>query len=397
MRARTFLPLCLIALAGCTPAGVEGPADPLDLHRDLLVLDTHLDTPINFGREGWDFAAAHTVANEIAQVDLGRMAQGHLDGGFFVIYTEQGPLTAEGYSDALAFARTRSDTIDREIARHPDLIRPALTAADAERLAAEGKLIAFKSIENAYPLGEDLSLLKEFYDRGVRMAGPVHSKNNQFADSSGDEPRWNGLSPLGRRWVAEMNRLGMVIDGSHASDAAFDQMLELSHAPIILSHSSPRAAFDHPRNLDDARVRKLAEKGGAMCMTTVFLSDMKLSDRRAELFGRYERISELSADEQVELVRQWRELDRTEPMWATTFEQYIAALLHLIEVAGVDHVCFGADWDGGGGIAGLEDITSLPVVTQRLLEAGYSRADIEKMTSGNVLRILRAAQDAAGK
>ena len=397
MRARTFLPLCLIALAGCTPAGVEGPADPLDLHRDLLVLDTHLDTPINFGREGWDFAAAHTVANEIAQVDLGRMAQGHLDGGFFVIYTEQGPLTAEGYSDALAFARTRSDTIDREIARHPDLIRPALTAADAERLAAEGKLIAFKSIENAYPLGEDLSLLKEFYDRGVRMAGPVHSKNNQFADSSGDEPRWNGLSPLGRRWVAEMNRLGMVIDGSHASDAAFDQMLELSHAPIILSHSSPRAAFDHPRNLDDARVRKLAQKGGAMCMTTVFLSDMKLSDRRAELFGRYERISELSADEQVELVRQWRELDRTEPMWATTFEQYIAALLHLIEVAGVDHVCFGADWDGGGGIAGLEDITSLPVVTQRLLEAGYSRADIEKMTSGNVLRILRAAQDAAGK
>ena len=397
MRARTFLPLCLIALAGCTPAGVEGPADPLDLHRDLLVLDTHLDTPINFGREGWDFAAAHTVANEIAQVDLGRMAQGHLDGGFFVIYTEQGPLTAEGYSDALAFARTRSDTIDREIARHPDLIRPALTAADAERLAAEGKLIAFKSIENASPLGEDLSLLKEFYDRGVRMAGPVHSKNNQFADSSGDEPRWNGLSPLGRRWVAEMNRLGMVIDGSHASDAAFDQMLELSHAPIILSHSSPRAAFDHPRNLDDARVRKLAEKGGAMCMTTVFLSDMKLSDRRAELFGRYERISELSADEQVELVRQWRELDRTEPMWATTFEQYIAALLHLIEVAGVDHVCFGADWDGGGGIAGLEDITSLPVVTQRLLEAGYSRADIEKMTSGNVLRILRAAQDAAGK
>ena len=397
MRARTFLPLCLIALAGCTPAGVEGPADPLDLHRDLLVLDTHLDTPINFGREGWDFAAAHTVANEIAQVDLGRMAQGHLDGGFFVIYTEQGPLTAEGYSDALAFARTRSDTIDREIARHPDLIRPALTAADAERLAAEGKLIAFKSIENAYPLGEDLSLLKEFYDRGVRMAGPVHSKNNQFADSSGDEPRWNGLSPLGRRWVAEMNRLGMVIDGSHASDAAFGQMLELSHAPIILSHSSPRAAFDHPRNLDDARVRKLAQKGGAMCMTTVFLSDMKLSDRRAELFGRYERISELSADEQVELVRQWRELDRTEPMWATTFEQYIAALLHLIEVAGVDHVCFGADWDGGGGIAGLEDITSLPVVTQRLLEAGYSRADIEKMTSGNVLRILRAAQDAAGK
>ena len=395
MTARTLLPLCLIALAGCAPAAVQAPVDPLAVHRELLVLDTHLDTPINFGREGWDFGARHTLAGDIAQVDLGRMAEGHLDGGFFVIYTEQGPLTPEGYRDALAFARTRSDTIDREIARHPDLIRPALTAADAERLAAEGKLIAFKAIENSYLLGEDLSLLREFHDRGVRMAGPVHSGTNQFADSSGDEGQWNGLSPLGRKWVAEMNRLGMVIDGSHASDAAFDQLLELSKTPLILSHTSPRAAFDHPRNLDDARIRKLAEKGGAMCMSTIYLSAMNLTDRRAELFGRYEGIAQLSAEEQAELVRQWRELDRTEPMWATSFEQYMAALLHLIDVAGVDHVCFGADWDGGGGIAGLEDITALPVVTQRLLEAGYSGADVEKMTSGNVLRILRAAQDAA--
>jgi membrane dipeptidase len=393
--ARILTAASLLALAACGPAEPE-PIDPQELHRELLVLDTHLDTPINFGREGWDFAARHTVANDIAQVDLGRMAEGHLDGGFFVVYTEQGPLTAEGYRDALAFARTRSNVIDREIAEH-DIIQPAHTADDAERLAAEGKLIALKAMENSYPLGEDLSLLKEFYDRGVRMAGPVHSGNNQFGDSSGDEARWNGLSPLGREWVAEMNRLGMVIDGSHASDATFDQMVELSKAPIILSHSSPRAAFDHPRNLDDARIRKLAEAGGAMCMSTVFLSDMNLTDRRGELFGRYESIAEMSADEQAELVREWRELDKAEPMWATTFEQYMTALLHLINVAGVDHVCFGADWDGGGGIAGLEDITALPVVTQRLLEAGYSREDIEKMTSGNVLRILRAAQDAAGE
>jgi membrane dipeptidase len=394
--ARILTAASLLALAACGPAAEPESTDPQELHRELLVLDTHLDTPINFGREGWDFAARHTVANDIAQVDLGRMAEGHLDGGFFVVYTEQGPLTAEGYRDALAFARTRSDTIDQAISRH-DIIQPARTADEIERLAAEGKLIALKAMENSYPLGEDLSLLKEFYDRGVRMAGPVHSGNNQFGDSSGGEARWNGLSPLGREWVAEMNRLGMVIDASHASDATFDQMVELSKAPIILSHSSPRAAFDHPRNLDDARIRKLAEAGGAMCMSTVFLSDMNLTDRRGELFGRYESIAEMSADEQAELVREWRELDKTEPMWATTFEQYMTALLHLIDVAGVDHVCFGADWDGGGGIAGMEDITALPVVTQRLLEAGYSREDIEKMTSGNVLRILRAAQDAAGE
>lgn len=396
IQAMRSLLLAPLAVASCTP--VERPAQPdaATIHRELLVLDTHLDTPINFSRPGWNFATRHRVEDDIAQVDLGRMQEGFLDGGFFVVYTEQGPLTAQGYRDALAFARGRSDLIDREIARHPDLIRPALSAADAERLTASGKLVAFKSMENSYPLGQDLTLLAEFRRRGVRMAGPVHSKNNQFADSATDQPRWNGLSPLGLRWVAEMNRLGLVIDGSHASDAAFDQMLEASRAPIILSHSSPRWAFDHPRNLDDARIRRLAARGGAMCMSTIFMSAMNMGPERARLFAQYERIATLTAAEQAELIRRWRALDRTDPLWSTTFEQYMAALLHLIEVAGVDGVCFGADWDGGGGIERLGDISGLPLVTERLLVAGYSRADIEKMTSGNLLRIMRAVEAAGG-
>jgi membrane dipeptidase len=282
-----------------------------------------------------------------------------------------------------------------EIAAHPSLIAPAITVDGAQRLDAAGKLIAFKSIENSYPLGEDLSLFGEFYERGVRMAGPVHSKNNQFADCSGDQPRWNGLSPLGRRWVAEANRLGIVIDASHASDAAFDQLLDLSKTPIGLSHSSPRAVFDHPRNLDDERICRLAVKGGAICATTVFLSAMQLGPKRAELYSSYERIAEMSEAEQAELLHRWRELDETEPIWSTTFDQYMTALLHLIEVAGVDHVCFGADWDGGGGIDGMQDITALPEVARRLLATSYSTQDVEKMTSGNVLRLLRAAQAAA--
>ena len=195
----------------------------------------------------------------------------------------------------------------------------------------------------------------------MRLAGPVHSKNNQFADSSGGPSRSGTASARSAgEWVAEMNRLGIVIDASHSSDATFDQLLELSKAPILLSHSSPRAAFDHPRNLDDARIRKLAAKGGAICMSTIYLSPMNLSDARAKLFDQYEHIADLDPKAQAELVRQWRELDRTEQMWSTTFEQYMTALLHVIEVAGVDHVCFGADWDGGGGIAGMEDITALP-------------------------------------
>ena len=392
---RLFAAASLLALAACSPAAEEQPSDPLAVHKGLLVLDTHLDTGINFDRPGWSFADRHTTENDLVQLDLPRMADGNLDGGFFSIYTAQGPLTAQGYAEALAFARKRSDSIDRVIAQNAAAISPAVTAADAERLAGEGKLIAFKSIENSYPLGEDLSLLQEFYDRGVRLAGPVHSVTNQFADSSGDDGKWGGLSPLGEQWVAEMNRLGIVIDASHSADSTFDDLLELSKAPILLSHTSPRSAFDHPRNLDDARIKKLAAKGGAICMSTIYLSPMNLSEARAKLFDQYEHIADLDPKAQAALVRQWRELDKTEQMWSTTFEQYMAALLHVIEVAGVDHVCFGADWDGGGGIAGLEDITALPAVTARLLEAGYSRDDVNKMTGGNVLRILGEAQGAA--
>ena len=150
-------------------------------------------------------------------------------------------------------------------------------------------------------------------------------------------------------------------------------------------------------NLDDARIKALAAKGGAICMSTIYLSPMNLTDARAKLFDEYEHIAELDPKAQAELVRQWRELDKTEQMWSTTFEQYMNALLHVIEVAGVDHVCFGADWDGGGGIQGMEDISALPTVTARLLKAGYSRDDVNKMTGGNVLRILGEAQAAAGR
>lgn len=397
MRAPAMFALATLA-AGCAAGDAPAPApDASAIHDKLLVLDTHLDTPLNFGRAGWDFGARHDLATDIAQVDLGRMAGGNLDGGFFVIYTEQGPVSAQGFADALAFASKRSDVIDAELAKHGNVIGTARSAAEAERLNQAGKLIAFKAMENSYPLGEDLTLLKAFYDKGVRMAGPVHSKANQFADSATDAPKWNGLSPLGRKWVAEMNRLGLVIDASHSSDATFDQMLELSRTPLILSHSSPRAAFDHPRNLDDARIRKLAEKGGAICMSTIFMSEMKLDGGRGELFGDYEKIASMSEAAQADLIKKWRALDKTSPMWAIDFDDYMKALLHVIEVAGVDHVCFGADWDGGGGIAGLEDVTALPKITQRLLAAGYSQADIGKMTGGNVLRILRAAEQAAGK
>lgn len=379
----------LSSLAGCATTGPAG-GDAAGLHTRILTLDTHLDTPLHFARPGWSFADRHDLATDLAQLDIPRMQDGALDGGFFVTYTDQGPLTPQGYADALAFARARSNLIDTTLAKHSNAIGIALTAADARRLNQQGRLIAFKSIENSYPLGEDVSLLAEFHAKGVRMAGPVHSKNNQFADSATDAPRWNGLSPLGKAWVAEMNRLGMVIDASHSSDAAFDQLLELSKYPIILSHSSLRSANDHPRILDEGRLRALAAKDGAMCVSTIFLSEMNMTPERAELFALYERIGTLSPAEQADLTRRWRALDAREQMWDANFEQFIAMVLRAIEVAGPDHICFGADWDGGGGLMGIEDIAAQPKITARLKAAGYSDADIEKMWSGNVLRILDA-------
>jgi len=380
------------ALSACSTGADKPKVAEAPLHDRMLVLDTHLDTPLHFERQGWSFADRHGATEDMVQLDIPRMKDGNLDGGFFVIYTEQGALDAKGYADALAFARARSDLIDATIAKHRDAIGPARTAADARALNKAGKLIAFKSMENSYPLGEDIALLAEFHQKGVGMAGPVHSKTNQFADSATGEARWQGLSPLGKKWVAEMNRLGIVIDASHASDATFDQLLALSEYPIILSHSSLRSANDHPRNLDEARLKALAAKGGAMCISTIFMSDMNMTPARGELFGQYERIGTLSPAEQAELNSKWRELDKTEPLWAADFEQYMAMVLRAIEVGGVDHICFGADWDGGGGLAGIEDISALPKVTERLKAAGYSDGDIEKMWSGNILRILAAQQ-----
>jgi membrane dipeptidase len=192
-----------------------------------------------------------------------------------------------------------------------------------------------------------------------------------------------------------MNRLGMVIDASHASDAAVDEMLALSSTPLLLSHSNARSSHDHPRNLDDGRIRRIAAAGGAICATTIYLSDMQLGPRRAVLFDQIEKMDQMTSAEQAALSKEWRALDASTPMWKTNFEQYMTALLHLVEIAGVDHVCLGADFDGGGGFPGLDDISLLPRITARLRQAGLSEADIAKIWSGNLLRVLQAATDKA--
>ena len=366
------------------------------LHERQLTLDTHLDTPLHFGRAGWNIMARHTYANDLSQVDYPRMVAGGLDGGFFALYTPQGPLTPAGYAQARDHALARAMHIREMVAGNSRHFALAFTADDAARIAARHKRIVFQSIENSYPMGEDLSMFASFYKLGVRMAGPVHFLDNQFADSATDAPKWHGLSPLGRQWVAEANRLGVVIDLSHASDEVFDQVLALSKAPVILSHSGCRSIFDHPRNLDDGRLKALAAHGGVIQINSVYLIAPEHSAARDAIGDRKDGIEDLSPADQAKLIGDNAALDAQAPVREATFDEFMKSLLHAIQVAGVDHVGIGADWDGGGGVKGMEDIADLPKITAALRAHGYSRADIQKVWSGNALRVLRAAQ-AAGQ
>ena len=366
------------------------------LHEKVLTLDTHLDTPEHFGREGWSMLDRHAVRQDGTQVDLPRMDAGGLDGGFFVIYTEQGALTAEGYRAGRDYALERATEIREMVAAHPDKFELAYTADDAERINKAGKKFVFQSIENSWPMGEDLTLMQTFYATGVRMAGPVHFRNNQFADSSTDKPIWRGFSPLGLRWLAEANRLGVLIDVSHASDDVVDQAVVLSKVPIIASHSGAKAIYDHARNLDDARLKKIADAGGVICINSVYLKTTPTSPERLAALKALGPLSETATEAEVTAYLKKRvAVDAEFPPVRATFEDFMASLTHTLKLVGPEHVGIGADWDGGGGVVGFEDVADLPKVTARLKAAGYTDSDVAAIWGGNVLRVVRQAQDYA--
>lgn len=373
------------------------------LHERILTLDSHLDTPAVVARPGFDILKHNDWKTTFAQVDVPRMKEGGLDGGFWVIYTAQGPRTPEGLNAARDAGLMRAVVIREMLARSPKYFGLALKADDAAKIAAEGKRVVFMSIENSYPLAKDVSLLQTYYKLGVRLVGPVHFANNDWADSSTDKPEWGGLSPLGKELVAEANRLGMVLDQSHASDQVLDQMLELSTAPIIASHSGCKAIYDHPRNLDDDRLKALAAKGGVIQMNAfgAYLKALPQTPERraalAKLAAAYPDLASRSQADQDAFRQARARLDVEFPENRATFDDFMAHLLHAIKLIGVDHVGIGLDWDGGGGVVGLEDASKVWKITQALMAEGYSEADIAKIWGGNVLRVMRAAEAKAQK
>lgn len=407
MRAWILAGAAVMALVPALAGAQAVSKKDYQLHQRLLTLDSHLDTPASLDLPGWSIDEEHGVHSDYTQVDLPRMKKGGLDGGFWAIYTSQGPLTIEGFRKARDFAILRGMSIRQMVSADPKNFQLALEAKDAAPIAAAGKRVVYMSIENAYPLGEDVSLLQTFYDMGVRVSGFAHFAHNQFADSSTDpskKPRYGGLSPLGKELLKEMNRLGIVPDASHSSDQVLDDLLALSTTPIILTHSGCKAIYDHPRNVDNEHLKALAAKGGVIQMNAYggYLKASKPNPERQKammaLYGEMREGAKLSAEKRAELLKKRQEIDRLYPETdRATFDDFLAHMLHALKVVGPDHVGIGADWDGGGGVVGMEDVVDLPKITAALLKAGYSEADVQKIWSGNVLRVLAANEAARAK
>jgi membrane dipeptidase len=372
------------------------------VHERLFTIDTHCDTPTaRLVRPGWKFGERHAYAEDRSQCDLPRMRDGGLDAMVFAVYVGQ----AGRGPDALAVAHEvalrcfeRTQAVVREHAVECGL---ALRAEDGPRLKAAGKRAIYLSIENAYSLGRDVGHVAKFHALGVRMLGLTHMLNNDVADASTDPrgPEWGGLSPLGREIVAECNRLGIVLDASHASDDALRDLLEVSRAPVVLSHSGPRAACDHPRNVGDDLLRALAAKGGVIHINAlpVSLRDDPGNGRTAaiaEVLLRYRDAIPTEAMRAAE-DRDYDVVCARHPNPEVSLDDVIRHIEHAVAVAGIDHVGIGFDFDGGGGgVAGLQDVSDYPNVTRALLARGWSEPDLAKLWGENTLRVLRAAEGA---
>ncbi len=393
-----------LGLAGCDSVSDQGAvsvqdhrsADIMEFHAGLMVLDSHLDTPAKFHQSGYKFDRKSSWAEDGSHVDLYRMNEGGLDGGFWVIYIPQGPLNEAAFQAVRNAALMRQTAIREFAARYNEHVELAFVRDDADRILSAGKKIVFQSMENAYPLGEDISLLETFYAGGLRMIGPVHFRNNQFADSATDiAPLHDGLSQFGEQLVRKANDLGLILDGSHASDDAVRDMLALSTTPIVLSHSGPKGIYDHPRNLPDGLLLDIAAAGGVIQVNAygAYLEKRLPSEaREAALAGWMAQYggdtSDFSLDQLAAMRAARAQLDAEYPAPRSSFETFMAHLLYMLELVGPDHVGIGSDWDGGGGVIGMDDVSQLPRITVALVEAGYSEGDIAKIWGGNLLRVL---------
>jgi membrane dipeptidase len=399
--AVTGLALLAALLSGCATHDVHG------YNEQPLTLDTHVDVPDAYMREP-RFDVGH---DSVLQVDLDKMRRGGLDAVFFVIFVEQGPLTPEGYAEAVAKAEHKYSAIELMLAKYPERIRAAKNPGQVRANHAAGRLSAMIGIENSYSLGHDLARIDAAYRRGARYLGLVHVGNNDLCTSSlpdveHGEPKTStvGLSDFGRAAVRRANQLGMMLDISHASDACVRDVLAASTAPIIASHSSARARVDHPRNLPDDLLRAIADKGGVI-QVVAYKEFLKVDPGRKSAEEALQKSVVAQAgdagydsekhDHLPAMIEGMARIQALYPL--ATLDDYIDHIQHIVAVAGADHVGLASDFDGGGGITGWMDASQTRNVTAGLRNRGFNDADIARLWSGNLLRVWHDVEQAAAR
>jgi membrane dipeptidase len=375
------------------------PAKAREIHSRILTVDTHCDSALNLLRTDWKIGDRHEPGpRSSGKIDLPRMVEGGLDAEFFAAFVGQGPRTAEGYARAKDRALATIEAIHKMTLDYPHLIGLALTPADAYRLKKQKTLAAFIGLENGYPLGKELSSIKEFHEKGVRYITLCHTQDNDICDSSTDRqnPQDNGLSDFGKSVVAECNRVGMMVDVSHASDKSFFDILGATKAPIIASHSSARAVCDNPRNLSDDMLRALAKNSGIIqiCFLSSYVKKSPPNPQREkalrELEAKYGRLRNLN-DEALrkKAMEEFEAVNREFPEAKATVKDLVDHIDHVVKVIGIDYVGIGTDFDGGGGVIGCDDVSGMIHVTEELLRRGYSEKALEKIWGGNIMRVFR--------
>lgn len=373
------------------------------LHKEAIVIDTHNDITSALVDEGFDLAMKgdDPARKNKTHTDLRRMKEGGIDAEFFAIYVGR-EFVNKKPSEGGGAARRALDMIAvtyDQVRRHPDALEMAYTSDDIRRVSKKGKVAVLMGIEGGHAIEDSLHALRMFHRLGVRYMTLTHSNTNDWADSSGDinDPNvkhHNGLTDFGREVVREMNRVGMMVDVSHVADKTFYDVIEVTRAPIIASHSSARALADHPRNMTDDMFRAVAKNGGVVMVN---FYDGFIDQRRVEFNKRARaRQEELNrqfpgdANRVAEEMKQWRAANDPGKTQLSVLIDHIA---HIAKVAGIDYVGLGSDFDGIPSIPeGMEDISKLPNITIELMKRGYSDADIKKVLGGNFLRVMAAAE-----
>lgn len=400
MKQLTGIFLMVLIASGCGRTDERLQKIAGRIHEKIITVDSHCDTPIEMAESGFDPGKRHDEGS----VDFPRMAEGGLDGEFFAVYIGQGPRddlsSTRAHEKALGIFNVIHSNIDKNSA----MAGLAVSYSDAVRLKKEGKRAVFIGMENGYPIGRDLSRIKQYYDLGARYITLSHSKNNDICDSSTDPagPEHNGISEFGAGVIEEMNRLGMMIDVSHISDKSFYDVIAKSKAPVIASHSSCRALCESPRNLTDDMLLALKDNGGVIqiCILSNYLRtqepDPEMDAKVEELRKKYGDPGKLSEEQKKAMRLEYREIRKKYEKLAT-IKDVVDHIDHVVQVIGIDHVGIGTDFDGGGGVEGCTSVAGMKNITVELLRRGYSRQEIEKIWGGNLFRVMKKVEEVASE